>query len=182
MKNFLVFLGLLVAYCLGAILLKDGGRVLDSSQDDYIEDGLYNVTKVVDGDTIVVSKVGENEKTEYKVRLIGVDTPEIVDPRKTVQCFAKEASDYSKKQLFGRQIYLQRDKTQDDVDKYGRWLRYVIFPDGTDYNLQLIADGYAYEYTYDKPYIHQTEFKKAQSQAKENLRGLWSPDSCNGQR
>lgn len=78
-------------------------------------DGPYTVTRVVDGDTIWVDRRGMNEK----IRLIGVDTPELYDPRKPVQCFGQEASDYTKA-LLGQQVYLEPDPSQDSVDKYGR--------------------------------------------------------------
>ena len=177
MKELIIFIGLLIAYIAGAVALKQGGQVLDSSQDDYLEEGQYTVTDVVDGDTIVVT----NDEGEYKVRLIGVDTPETVDPRKEVQCFGQEASSYTKRLLLDQPVYLKKDETQTDVDKYDRWLRYVILPDGTNYNQQLIAEGYAFEYTYDQPYLYQDEFKLAQKEARETQRGLWSPDSCNGE-
>ena len=44
----------------------------------------------------------------------------------------------------------------------------------------MIKEGYAHEYTYNKPYKYQAEFKQAESYARENLLGLWSPDTCNG--
>lgn len=140
------------------------------------KEGYYPVEKVVDGDTIEVNIDGVIEK----IRLIGVDTPETVDPRKPVQCFGKEASDNSKKLLEGKFVKLEADETQDNRDKYKRLLRYVILEDGTNFNQKLIQDGYAYEYTYDTPYKYQAEFKAAQKDARENNRGLWSSDSCNG--
>src|SRR5579871_3898987 len=50
------------------------------------------VTYVVDGDTVDVQL--ESGNTE-RIRLIGIDTPETVDPRKPVQCFGREASDHA---------------------------------------------------------------------------------------
>lgn len=139
---------------------------------------LVPVVRVVDGDTIVVS-IDETDRT---VRLIGVDTPETKDPRKPVQCFGVEASQYLAKLLDGQLVELKSDPTQLDRDKYDRLLRYVYLPDGTDVNLRLIEDGYAYEYTYQVPYIQQTVFKLAEEEAKGVGRGLWSVDTCAGQR
>lgn len=136
----------------------------------------FQVTKVVDGDTIEVSINGVDEK----IRLIGVDTPETVDPRKPVQCFGKEASNYSKSILEGKSVKLESDDTQDNRDKYKRLLRYVILEDGSNFNKLLIENGFAHEYTFETPYQYQAEFKAAQEDAQDNGRGLWSTDTCNG--
>ncbi|MDO8512424.1 MAG: thermonuclease family protein [bacterium] len=137
---------------------------------------LYPVVKVVDGDTIDV-KIGI--KVE-RLRLIGMDTPETVDPRKPVQCFGKEASNKAKSILSGKSVSLKSDPTQGDRDKYGRLLRYVYLSDGTNFEKLMISQGYAYEYTYIIPYKYQAEFKKAQKDAQLKKRGLWSPTICNG--
>lgn len=136
----------------------------------------YKVIKVVDGDTIDVLI---DNKTE-RLRLIGIDTPETVDPRKKVQCFGKEASNKSKEMLLGNFVVLESDATQGERDKYKRLLRYVFLPDGTNFNLFMIAEGYAHEYTYDDPYKYQFDFKEAQRLAMENEKGLWSPLTCSG--
>jgi micrococcal nuclease len=134
------------------------------------------VIKVVDGDTITVSINGQNQT----IRLIGVDTPEVVDPRQPVQCFGQQASDFSHTQLDNGQVRLEIDPSQGDKDKYNRLLRYVYLPDNTLFNLTLIQQGYAHEYTYNIPYQFQAEFKQAQQQAQDANRGLWSPNTCSG--
>ncbi len=136
----------------------------------------YKVIKVVDGDTIDVLI---DNKTE-RLRLIGIDTPETVDPRKKVQCFGKEASNKSKEMLLGQFVVLESDETQGERDKYKRLLRYVFLPDGTNFNLYMIAEGYAHEYTYNDPYKYQFDFKEAQRLAIENEKGLWSSSTCSG--
>jgi micrococcal nuclease len=137
---------------------------------------LYKVVKVIDGDTLDVSIDGKTER----LRLIGIDTPETVDPRETVQCFGKEASDKAKSMLQGTSVHLEEDTSQDSRDKYGRLLRYVYLEDGTNFNKYMIAEGYAHEYTYQVPYAYQKEFKAAEASARDNNRGLWSPSSCGG--
>src|SRR4051812_17156337 len=72
----------------------------------------YPVVRVIDGDTIIIKKDGK----DTRVRLIGVDTPETVDPRKPVQAFGKEASDFTKKLLDSESVYLVYDQTK--TDKY----------------------------------------------------------------
>jgi len=135
---------------------------------------LLHVVDISDGDTIIVSKNCE----PITVRLIGVDTPETVDPRKPVQCFGKEASDFTKAHLKGRDITIETDDSQNIHDKYGRLLGYVILADGTNFNKQLIEEGFAHEYTYKTPYKYQTEFKTAEKNAKDGDKGLWNPTAC----
>lgn len=131
---------------------------------------------VVDGDTI---KVLINGNIEI-IRLIGIDTPETVDPRKPVQCFGREASNKAKEILNNQIIYLESDPTQGERDKYQRLLRYVWLGDNTNFNKLMISEGYAHEYTYAVPYKYQTEFKEAVKEAEESSRGLWSPNTCSG--
>ncbi len=129
------------------------------------------VVRVVDGDTIVVRF--QNGRYE-KVRLIGINTPETVDPRRPVQYFGKEASKYTKKHLLGKTVYLQYDWQL--RDKYGRLLAYVFLPDGTFFNAKIIKDGYAFAFT-RYPFKYMELFRKLEREAREHGRGLWGPGS-----
>lgn len=135
------------------------------------------VVKIVDGDTIDVRIDGEVER----VRLIGIDTPETVDPRRPVGCFGKEASERTRALLEGQTVRLEPDPSQDNRDRSGRLLRFVWLDDGRLVNLDLIAEGYAYEYTFNLPYKYQAEFRSAEQAARDAERGLWSPATCGGQ-
>jgi micrococcal nuclease len=136
-------------------------------------DRSVTVRRVVDGDTVVVS-------TGETLRLIGMDTPETVDPRKPVQCFGREASKRAHQLLDGASVRLTYDPTQGRLDKYGRTLAYVWLADGRLYNEVMIADGYAHEYTYAIPYRFQSRFLAAERAARRAERGLWSPTTCAG--
>ncbi len=137
------------------------------------ENVLYSVTDVLDGDTIVANVAGHN----VAVRLIGMDTPEIVDPRKPVQCFGPEASAKAKELLYGKEIYLEKEKSKGEYDKYGRILAYALFNASTTYNEYMIREGYAKEYTFNKEkYRYQKEFKEAQALARAEKKGMWG--SC----
>lgn len=129
--------------------------------------GFVVVTRVVDGDTIVI-------EGDRKVRLIGVNTPETVDPRRPVQCFGHEASNFTKSLLEGHAVKLEKDISE--TDKYGRLLRYVYSDDGTFVNLALVQGGYAQVNTYPPDVAHTKEFQAAQADAKAAKRGLWG--SC----
>lgn len=132
------------------------------------------VTRVVDGDTLEVVISGKKEK----VRAIGINTPETVDPRKKVECFGKEASEKAKSLLLNQKVHLKSDPSQADYDKHGRLLRYIFLEDGSDFGLQMVGQGYAYEYTYDTPYESQEEYRLAQQEAEKLRLGLWGENGC----
>lgn len=125
------------------------------------------VTRVIDGDTIEITN-GE------KVRYIGVNAPESVHPKKSVQCFGKEAAVYNRKLVEGKVVRLVRDISK--TDKYGRLLRYVYLRDGTFVNLALVKNGYAYATTFPPDVAHSHLFVEAARQARAQSVGLW--DSC----
>lgn len=131
---------------------------------------LARVTRVVDGDTIDVRYVDSG--LTARVRLLGIDTPEIVAPSRPVECYGREASETTKALLTGKTVGLEADPTQDDVDRYGRQLRYVWL-DATLLNYHLVRAGLAHEYTFQAPYRYQRAFRDAQQQAARARLGLW---------
>jgi micrococcal nuclease len=131
-----------------------------------VYDHEYMVTKIIDGDTIQI----EGNRV---VRYIGIDTPETVDPRKTVQCFGKQASEENNRLVLGKKIKLVKDVSE--TDKYGRLLRYV-YVDNLFVNEYLVRQGFAYASPYQPDIKYQNIFKEAEKDAKTNNRGLWS--SC----
>ena len=146
------------------------GNAASSTQD---VESWYRVIKVIDGDTLVVAIKGQSTT----IRLIGLDTPETIDPRKPVQCFGKEASEKAKQILSGSEVRLETDPSQGERDKYGRTLAYIFLKDGTNFNHFMIAEGYGHEYTYNLPYKYQEEFKAAERAAREQKRGLWADNA-----
>ena len=121
------------------------------------------VERVVDGDTIIVQGVG-------RVRLIGVDTPETVHPRRPVECFGKEASAFTKRLLEGRRARLEYDRER--TDRYGRTLAYVYLPNGTFANAEIVRQGYGHAYT-RFPFRYLDEFRQHEREARRGERGLW---------
>jgi micrococcal nuclease len=139
------------------------------------------LVRVIDGDTVLVEMNGRDQR----VRLVGMNTPESVAENRPVECFGKEAAKRANELLSeGETVYLEIDETQDSKDQYGRLLRYLWFADGRLYNMQMIAEGFSYEYTYDRgsPPKYQAEFRAAQADAAANKIGLWSSSTCDGQR
>ena len=129
------------------------------------------VARVVDGDTVDVVIDG----VKHSVRLLGVDTPETVDPRKSVQCFGKEASNEAKKILSGKTVILRKDVS--DTDFYKRWLRFIYLPlDDGSYlfvNDYLIREGYAKVLTIPPDVKFSEQFLEAQREARLQKKGLW---------
>lgn len=126
------------------------------------------VTSVVDGDTINIRIDGKEET----VRLLAIDTPETKDPRKAVQCFGREAHDALEKRIAHHEVRLESDPTQADRDKYGRLLRYVYVPDGTNINAEMVASGYAFAYR-AFPAEQLATMVALESEARAAQRGLW---------
>lgn len=148
--------------------IAESTPVATSSGVVGIEGERVMVTKVVDGDTIVV-----NEDTT--IRLVGIDTPETVDPRRPIGCFGKEASNKVKTLLTGKIVILEKDVSE--TDKYNRSLRYVYLPleDGRTLfvNDYLVREGFAKVYTYPPDVKYNEQFREAEKEAREGKRGLW---------
>ena len=123
----------------------------------------HTISRVIDGDTIEI-------ETGDRIRYIGMNTPEIVDPRQPVECFGKEALAYNRELVEGKKVKLVSDIT--DKDKYGRLLRYVYMEDGTFVNLKLVEDGYANVMTIPPNVAMAEEFRKAERSARNDSRGL----------
>lgn len=126
------------------------------------------MTWVTDGDTIEV-RVGERKD---KVRLVGIDTPEIHDERKLWREAALAASRYVQSELKGKTVTLEPDTIQKNRDDYGRLLRYVYL-DGRDLNLELVRLGYARVY-HRFNFRLKPEFLAAEKEAKAKKLGVWS--------
>lgn len=130
------------------------------------------VERVIDGDTIEI--LGG-----LRVRYIGIDTPETVDPRKAAQCFGREAAEKNRELIEGRTIEMEKDVSE--TDKYGRLLRYIYFPSTGSgqagdifINDFLVRQGFARASTYPPDIKYQEQFRQAEKEARENNRGLWA--------
>jgi len=131
--------------------------------------GYYKVTHVSDGDTFEVNMNGHTEI----IRLIGVDTPESVKPNAPVQCYAYEASDFTKQTVTGKSVRLEADPAGDNRDRYNRLLRYAYLTDGTLLNQKLIEEGYGFAYL-SFQFSKQADFAASQARAQDAKKGLWA--------
>jgi len=136
------------------------------------------LARVVDGDTIHALVAGKDEK----VRIIGLDSPEVAKPGTPVECYAREATREAKSLLpVGAHIRLQADPSQARRDRYGRLLAHVILPDGRLFAEIMIRRGFATYYVYDGvPPMYAARLSAAQERAMATQAGLWSPSTCDG--
>ena len=162
MRRMLPLLLVLAAALAGVWLARAGGP----------PPGHGTIERVVDGDTVIVDAGGHS----MDVRLLGIDTPETVDPHRPVGCYGPEASAYTKHLLTGRQVRLVYDRQLHDV--YGRWLAYIYLerqgrPD-LFVNARLITAGYARTLSIPPNTAHATELSALERHAALAGRGLWS--------
>lgn len=128
------------------------------------------VTRVIDGDTFEATVQGKTEK----VRMILVDTPETVHPDKPAEPYGKEASDFTKQMLEGKDVYLELDAQE--RDQYGRLLAYVWIGDKL-YNKMLLEKGFARVAVYPPNVKYVDEFRAVQKKAQEQGIGIWSVEN-----
>ena len=119
------------------------------------------VIEVIDGDTIVI-------EGNYRVRYIGIDTPE-VHPQ--VEAFGLEAWQANRELVEGKIVRLEPDVSE--ADKYGRLLRYV-YVDDIFVNAELVRQGLAYAQAYPPDTKHQDYLEKLEQEAKQDGRGIWA--------
>jgi micrococcal nuclease len=125
------------------------------------------VTKHTDGDTLWLSGIG-------KVRLIGIDTPEVFGG---AECYGPEASAFVKRLLpLGSPVRYALGV--EERDRYGRALAYVYLEDGRFLNLLLARRGYAQPLTIPPNVEFADRFVAAARRARERGHGLWAPDAC----
>lgn len=131
------------------------------------------VTKVIDGDTIILND-------QSHLRYIGIDTPELHHPKIKLQCFGEEARVANQKLVEGKEIIMENDVS--NVDRYKRLLRYVwVKSESTTsalfVNDYLVRQGFAHASTFPPDVKYAKQFIEAETEARENKRGLWS--KCN---
>jgi micrococcal nuclease len=135
------------------------------------------VVRVVDGDTLVVAGGGAGERY---VRLLGIDTPETHRPGTPIECGGPQAT-RSMETLAppGTPVTLERDPTQDRIDRYGRTLAYVRLPGGRLAETAQLESGWATVYVFaGRPVERDPAFRHAQADARAARRGVWR--SCGG--
>ena len=125
------------------------------------------VVEIIDGDTIGVAIDGQT----YRVRYIGIDTPEIVHPGLPVEPYGPEAAEANRRLVEGQELTLERDVS--DTDMYGRLLRYVYVGDRM-VNGELVRLGLARANSYPPDVLYQDRLDALESEAFAAGLGIWS--------
>ena len=138
------------------------------------------VRRVIDGDTIELAD-------RQRVRLIGIDTPEVrINSRlykqaqrskkdiQTIMQFGKMASKFTRDLLEGKRVRLEFDTEK--YDRYDRLLCYVYLKDGTFINAKIIEQGYAYLLTIPPNVKYVDLFRRLFQEARDYNRGLWAQE------
>lgn len=131
--------------------------------------GSYFVDHFIDGNTIAVDMDGHTES----IRLIGVETPETIKPKSSIQCFGPEAGDFVKRAIGARPVRLVADPISNNRDRYNRLVRYAYLENGTLLNEQLIEHGFGFA-NLEYPFVRHEEFLQTQNSAKYANVGLWA--------
>ena len=130
------------------------------NQKSLFNNGAYEevyVSRVIDGDTIELDD-------GRKIRYLGIDTPETVHPRKSVECFGPEASSMNKKLVLNKNVRIYKGKKDKDI--YDRYLRYIVIHENEEL---LILDGDTFYKTniikkinkkYNTIFYHRTNIKE----------------------
>jgi len=157
----------------GSPVEQDKDAFVTQLVKDYpeLKDKEYEITtvkRIVDGDTFVTG-------SDQKVRLVGVNTPEVFGE---VQYYGQEASNFSKERLKGQTVYLFKDVSE--TDKYDRLLRLVFIKDEPImYNEMLIAKGYANTMSLPPDVLFTKKFSLLKREAQSKQVGLWAKDTKN---
>jgi micrococcal nuclease len=125
------------------------------------------VTKHTDGDTLWLSGIG-------KVRLIGVDTPEVYGDD---ECYGRRASGFVERTVPLGSTVSYRLGTE-ERDRYDRALAYVYLDRGRFLNLLLVRRGYAHVLTVPPNVEFAERFARAARRARAAGRGLWGRPGC----
>jgi endonuclease YncB( thermonuclease family) len=121
------------------------------------------VRSVIDGDTISVSSIG-------RVRLLGIDAPEIAHGLATAAPFGQEAKDRLTALILHRWVRLEQDVEK--IDMYNRHLAYVVTEDGQCINATLVREGLA-RVSARIALLRLDELKRAEAEAQAYRRGIW---------
>jgi micrococcal nuclease len=135
------------------------------------------VLRIVDGDTV---DVVDDARGRLRIRVLGIDTPEVKKPGYSVGCWGPEASEFARATLTGQRVAIITDPSQDTHDRYGRTLAYLDKPGNWDYSVEAARAGAARTYVYaHNPAARTPQIEAAENEARQAGRGLWGPP-CNG--
>ena len=153
-----------------------GGHMLDTSPGAHSSAAAGEQTPgvvayVLDGDTVQVTT---DDGRDVRVRFLGISAPEVPHPGKSGECYGGLSTRHLRRLLpAGTHVTLVSDPTQDNVDTYGRWLRYVQAA-GRDIGAIQIRSGSAAARDSSTPVSRQSTYTQLEDQARERSSGMWS--------
>jgi endonuclease YncB( thermonuclease family) len=131
----------------------------------------FTVVKVVDGDTLHLDAADLGGEST-KVRLLGIDAPEMGTNRSARMYYAEETTTFARRLALGKEMRVYLDERAGSRDRYQRLLAYIELPDGKFLNEELLSEGYAYA---DRRFKHSYYQKYLQLEAGAHSlgKGLW---------
>ncbi len=132
----------------------------------------FRVVRVVDGDTLHLAAPDSTDAVT-KVRLLGIDAPEIATHAEDRMYFAQEATAFAERLVCDGQVTVYLDERSGSRDRYGRLLAYIELADGSFLNEDLLLEGYAYA---DLRFRHSyyQKYQQLEASARALRAGLWA--------
>lgn len=161
-KGWLQWKGNLILPLLAGLLLALAGSHVYGQVPGLVQEAV--VAHVVDGDTVVLAN-------GQKVRLLGIDAPEMEREGKPADFLAHKAKKFLTELVQGKRVRLEYDRLR--YDRYGRTLAYLILPDGTNVSREMVLQGLAHVYTVPPNMRFREELLGAQREAINTHRGIW---------
>ncbi|HNY79212.1 MAG: thermonuclease family protein [Sedimentisphaerales bacterium] len=132
----------------------------------------FRVRAIMDGDTVEVD-APDGQHGTTRVRLLGIDAPEMNYEDHRPACFAEEATAFTRTRISGRQVTVHLDEGDRTRCNYGRLLAYLELDDGTVLNEALLTEGYAYaDLRFKHSYFHK--YGELEASARALRKGLWA--------
>jgi micrococcal nuclease len=130
------------------------------------------VLRVVDGDTLHIN-IPDRDDSKTKVRLLGIDAPELGNSDKPAMYYARQAANLLERIADGKEVRVYLDERAGSRDKYGRLLAYIELPDGQFANEVLLSEGCVYA---DRrfPHGYSQKYLRLEGTARSQKTGLWA--------
>lgn len=128
------------------------------------------IERVIDGDTFTATTAGGDDLG--RIRVLGMDAPELARDGNPEQCYAQEATDAAKQLLEGQTVQISADRAEGERDRYDRLLAYVDV-EGTDFAQVMLSEGHARLYE-GSPLARRETYNDAAGSAQDGNVGLWA--------
>lgn len=167
---------LIVWFDNGPALRKRRFRSASCGQTNLLDRAAYHgktfvVKHVVDGDTIDI-EVPDGRRQYTRIRLLGIDTPEMADRDSPAMHFAYEAATFTRQAALGKTVTVYLDSPGPTRGKYGRLLAYIKLPDGRFLNEVLLHEGCACA-DYHFRHSFYNKYRQLETDARNSKKGLW---------